>query len=42
MDILKEFQLSDKEIEINIKCTMNNHLFHANQIGKILEIKNIK
>lgn len=30
MDILKEFQLFDKKIEINIKCTMDNLLFHAN------------
>ena len=41
MDILKAFQLFDKEIEINIKGTMDNPLFQANQIGKILEIKNI-
>jgi len=41
MDILKAFKLVDKEIIINIEGTYENPLFQANQIGKILEIKNI-
>ena len=42
MDILKAFQLLDKTIEINIQGTFNDPLFQANQIGKLLEIKNIR
>ena len=42
MDILRAFQLVDKEIEINIQGTLDNPLFQANQIGEILGIKNIK
>ncbi len=41
MDILKAFKLVDKEININIQGTFENPLFQANQIGKILEIKNV-
>ena len=41
MDILKAFKLVDKDIEINIKGTIDNPLFQANQIGSILGIKNI-
>jgi len=41
MDILKAFKLVDTEIIINIEGTYENPLFQANQIGKILEIKNI-
>jgi prophage antirepressor-like protein len=41
MDILKAFKLVNKDIEINIKGTIDNPLFQANQIGSILGIKNI-
>lgn len=41
MDILKAFKLIDKDIEINIKGTIDDPLFQANQIGYILGIKNI-
>ena len=41
MDILKAFKLVDKNIEINIQGTYEDPLFQANQIGKILDIKNI-
>jgi prophage antirepressor-like protein len=41
MDILKAFKLVDKEININIQGTLENPLFQANQIGKILELSNI-
>lgn len=41
MDILKAFKLVDKNIEINIKGTIDNPLFQANQIRSILGIKNI-
>ena len=41
MDILKAFKLVDNEIKINIQGTLDNPLFQANQIAKILEIKNI-
>ena len=41
MDILKAFSLNYKNIEINIQGTLNDPLFQANQIGKILELKNI-
>jgi prophage antirepressor-like protein len=42
MDILKAFKLLDKTIEINIQGTPENPLFHAKQIGNLLEISNIK
>lgn len=42
MDILKLFNLYDKEIQINIKGTIEDPLFQANQIGKLLTIKNIR
>jgi prophage antirepressor-like protein len=41
MDILKAFNLLDKTYEITIQGTFENPLFHAKQIGKILEIVNI-
>ncbi len=42
MDIIKAFKLNDSEHEINIKGDNKNPLFQANQIGEILEIKNIR
>ena len=41
MDILKAFKLLDKTIEINIQGTIENPLFHAKQIGNLLELNNI-
>lgn len=41
MDILKAFSLYDKEFPINIQGTIENPLFQANQIGKLLEMANI-
>ena len=41
MDILKAFKLLDEEYEINIQGTLDEPLFQANQIGKLLDIKNI-
>jgi prophage antirepressor-like protein len=41
MDILKAFSLYDKEYHINIQGTLENPLFQANQIGKLLEMKKI-
>ena len=42
MDILKAFSLFDVEHHINIQGTLENPLFQANQIGKLLEISNIR
>ena len=42
MDILKAFKLLDKTIEINIQGTLENPLFQANQIGKLLDLTNIR
>jgi len=42
MDILRAFKLYDETIEINIQGTIENPLFQANQIGKLLDIKNIR
>jgi prophage antirepressor-like protein len=42
MDILKAFSLLDTNHEINIQGTLEDPLFQANQIGKLLEIKNIR
>jgi prophage antirepressor-like protein len=42
MDILKAFKLVDKTIEINIQGTLENPLFQANQIGKLLDLTNIR
>jgi len=41
MDILKTFSLLDTENQINIQGTLENLLFQANQIGKLLEIGNL-
>lgn len=42
MDILKAFSLLDTEHQINIQGTLEDHLFQANQIGKLLGISNIQ
>ncbi len=42
MDILKAFKLLDETIEINIQGTLENPLFQANQIGKLLNLTNIR
>jgi len=42
MDILKAFSLYDKEYSINIQGSIENPLFQANQIGKLLEIAKIR
>ena len=42
MDILKAFSLLDTEYQINIQGTLENPLFQANQIGKLLGISNIR
>ena len=42
MDILKAFKLLDETIEINIQGTLENPLFQANQIGKLLDLTNIR
>ena len=39
MDILKCFKLIDKEFILNIEGTVDEPLFQANQIGKILDFK---
>lgn len=41
MDILKAFSLLDIEYPINIQGTLDNPLFQANQIGKLLGISNM-
>jgi len=41
MDILKIFNLNNTDFQINIQGTSENPLFQANQIGKLLDIKNI-
>jgi len=42
MDILKAFSLIDETHNINIQGTVENPLFQANQIGKLLGIINIR
>ena len=42
MDILKAFSLLDTEYKINIQGTLEDPLFQANQIGKLLGIVNIR
>ena len=42
MDILKSFNLNNQEYQINIQGTHDEPLFQANQIGKLLGIKNIR
>jgi prophage antirepressor-like protein len=41
MDILKAFSLNDQEYPVNIQGTVDDPLFQANQIGKLLDMKNI-
>ena len=41
MDILKAFSLYDTEYPINIRGSIDNPLFQAKQIGKLLGIKNL-
>ncbi len=41
MDIIKAFKLEDKEHQINIRGTIDQPLFQANQIGELIGIKNI-
>jgi prophage antirepressor-like protein len=41
MDILKAFSLFNENHQINIQGTLEEPLFQANQIGKLLEIKKI-
>jgi prophage antirepressor-like protein len=41
MDILHAFQLNGHSHQINIKGTIEEPLFQANQVGKLLEIRNI-
>lgn len=42
MDILKAFSLCDKEYHINIQGTIDEPLFQANQIGKLLGMVKIQ
>lgn len=42
MDIIKLFVDNEENIEINIRGTINDPLFQANQIGKLLDIKKIR
>jgi prophage antirepressor-like protein len=42
MDILKSFSLCGSEYPINIQGTIEDPLFQINQIGKLLDIKNIR
>jgi len=42
MDILKVFSICDSEYDINIQGTVENPLFQANQIGKLLGIAKIR
>jgi len=42
MDILKAFNLDDKEVHINISGTQDDPLFQANQIGTLLGLTNIR
>ena len=41
MDILKAFSLLDTEYQVNIQGTLEDPLFQANQIGKLLGIVNL-
>lgn len=42
MDILKAFSLFDENHHINIQGTLEEPLFQANQIGKLLDLRNIR
>ena len=41
MDILKAFSLLDTDYQINIQGTLEDPIFQANQIGRLLGISNI-
>jgi prophage antirepressor-like protein len=41
MDILKAFKLNNEEYKINIQGSIDEPLFHAKQIGQLLNLKNI-
>ena len=41
MDILKAFNINGENFVVNIQGTDDEPLFQANQIGKLLGIKNI-
>ena len=41
MDILKAFSLNNQEYPVNIQGTVDDPLFQANQIGRLLDMKNI-
>jgi prophage antirepressor-like protein len=42
MDILKAFKIDINEFPVNIQGTHDDPLFQANQIAKILDIRNIR
>jgi len=42
MDLVKVFTNNTKNITVNIQGTVEEPLFQANQIGELLELKNIK
>ena len=42
MDIIKAFKLDEKEHPINIRGTKENPLFQANQVGELLDMRNIR
>lgn len=42
MDIIRAFELNDTNFTINIQGTIDKPLFQANQIGELLEIRNIR
>lgn len=41
MDILKAFSLLDTDYQINIQGTLEDPIFQANQIGRLLGISNM-
>lgn len=42
MDLVKTFVTGDQTWDINIQGTTQEPLFQASQIGKLLDIKNIR
>ena len=42
MDILKAFKINIDEFPVNIQGTQDEPFFQANQIAKILDMKNIR
>ena len=42
MDIMKAFSLLDIEYPVNIQGTIDDQLFQANQIGKLLGLTNVR